>query len=181
MAEKRRSSESEGLERLERLPSRWKGGPFGWMDRFAEEMDRLFDEFGFGGRRSGRWLTPWTSTEHGIWAPQIEAFEREGQFVVRADLPGLRREDVKIEVEEDSIVLQGERRQERQEEREGFYRSERAYGSFYRMIPLPPGVDVEKAKASFRDGVLEVTMPAPKLKERRRRIEIEEEREPARR
>ncbi len=176
MAEKKRSSETEGLERLERLPSRWSGGPFTLMDRFAEEVDRIFEDFGFGGRRSGRWLTPWTSGEkgRGIWTPQIETFQREGQFVVRADLPGLRREDVKIEVTDDSIVLQGERRQEHEEEKEGFYRSERSYGSFYRVIPLPPGTDPEKAKASFRDGVLEVTMPAPESTERRRRIEIEE-------
>jgi HSP20 family protein len=175
MAEKKRSSESEGLERLERLPSRWMGGPFGFMDRFVEEMDRLFDDFGFGERR-GSWLAPRMSreTRRGVWEPQIEAFAREGQFVVRADLPGLRREDLKVDVTDEAITLQGERRQEHKEEKEGFYRSERSYGSFYRTIPLPSGVDVDRAKASFRDGVLEVTMPAPQLTERRRRIQIEE-------
>jgi HSP20 family protein len=77
------------------------------------------------------------------------------------DLPGLDKDDVKVEVGDGAITIQGERRREHEEEREGFYRSERSYGSFSRMVPLPEGAITDQAKATFRHGVLEITMPAP--------------------
>jgi HSP20 family protein len=102
-------------------------------------------------------------------------FHRNNELVVRADLPGLNKDDVKVDVTEDSITIQGERKREQEEEREGVYRSERAYGSFYRVIPLPEGTIADQAKATFKDGVLEVTMPAPPEQVRRgRRVEITE-------
>ena len=107
-----------------------------------------------------------------IWSPQIEVFTRNGQFCVRADLPGLNKDDVKVDITDDALTIQGERRQEHEESREGYYRSERGYGSFYRSIPLPEGVNAEEAKANFRDGVLEITMPAPQREQRRRQIDI---------
>jgi HSP20 family protein len=111
--------------------------------------------------------------DYGLWSPQIEAFQRGDQFVVRADLPGLKKEDVNIELTEDSLVIQGERRDQREEEREGYYRSERSYGSFYRTVPLPEGAITESAKANFNDGVLEITVQAPPREvSHRRRIEI---------
>jgi HSP20 family protein len=108
-----------------------------------------------------------------FWAPQVEVFERGSTLVIRADLPGLKREDVDVEVEDDAVVIRGERHNDVEDAREGFYRSERSYGSFYRVIPLPEGVDESKVNATFRDGVLEVTLPRPE--ERRptsRRVEI---------
>lgn len=117
-----------------------------------------------------------SATGHGSpspWAPQIETLQRGDQFVVRADLPGLKKEDVNIEVTDDAITIQGERREEREEDREGYYRSERTYGSFYRVVPLPEGAITESAKAGFKDGVLEVTVQAPPREvSRRRRVEI---------
>ncbi|HXK58811.1 MAG TPA: Hsp20/alpha crystallin family protein [Acidobacteriota bacterium] len=190
MAEKKRSEEreKEGLERLERLPFRWRGGPFALMNRFAEEMDRLFEDFGFGHRRRS-WPMPRGFGEfRGMWSPDIEVFEREGKFVICADLPGLRREDVNVEITDNEVIIQGERRHEHEEEKGGYYRSERSYGTFYRSIPLPEDVKADEAQASFRDGVLEITMPAPERTARRRRLEIQEagkerqrEEEPARR
>jgi HSP20 family protein len=94
--------------------------------------------------------------------------------VVRADLPGLKREDVNIEVRDDELILSGERRSEHEESEGGYYRSERSYGSFYRSIPLPEGVDADTAKARFDNGVLEITMQAPQPSGRARRIQIEE-------
>jgi HSP20 family protein len=95
--------------------------------------------------------------------------------VLRADLPGLAKEDVEVEVNEDSVTIRGERRHEREEEREGVYRSERSYGSFSRVVPLPEGTITDSAKATFRDGVLEVVMQAPGREVKRgRRIEIGE-------
>jgi HSP20 family protein len=110
-----------------------------------------------------------------MWAPQIETFQRGDQFVVRADLPGLKKEDVNVEVTDDAITIQGERREEREENREGYYRSERSYGSFYRAVPLPEGAITESAKANFKDGVLEINVQAPPHEvSRKRRLEIGE-------
>jgi HSP20 family protein len=92
---------------------------------------------------------------------------------VRADVPGLSKDDLTVEVGEDQLTIQGERKYDHEEEREGVYRSERSYGSFYRQIPLPSGVNAEEASADFRNGVLEITMPAPKRQqEGRRQLEI---------
>lgn len=163
-------------------PSVWAGpfgeSPFGLMNRFAEEMDRLFEDFGMGrgwlAPRFGRELGPrgWGAMDQALWSPQVEVFEREGQLVVRADLPGLNKDDIKVDITGDALTIQGERKQEHEEKREGYYRSERGYGSFYRSIPLPEGVNAEEAKANFRDGVLEITIPAPQREQRRRRLEI---------
>ena len=96
-----------------------------------------------------------------VWAPQVEVLEKNGQSIVRADLPGLDKNDVKVEVTDDGLTIRGERKQESEEKKEGYYRSERCYGSFYRLIPLPEGVQGDRASASFKNGVLEVTMPTP--------------------
>ena len=150
--------------------SPWESSsPFSMMRRFTEEMDRLFDDFGFGG--PGRSLAATPDLGRGAWAPQIEMFEREGKLVVQADLPGMKREDLTVDIDDDGITIQGERRQEHEENREGYYHSERSYGGFHRRIPLPEGVNAEAAKASFRNGVLEIEMDAPKTR-RGRRIEI---------
>jgi HSP20 family protein len=110
----------------------------------------------------------------GLWSPQIETFEREGQLVIRADLPGLSKDDVNVELNDDAITISGERHNENEEQREGYYRSERSYGSFYRQIPLPRGVNADDAQASFRNGVLEITLKAPQLQSQKRRLEISE-------
>ncbi|HKI19597.1 MAG TPA: Hsp20/alpha crystallin family protein, partial [Isosphaeraceae bacterium] len=104
-----------------------------------------------------------------------DVIEREGQFVVRADLPGMNKEDVKVEVTEDAITIEGERKNEKKEEREGYYYCECSYGSFYRAIPLPEGAEASRATAEFRNGVLEVTVPAPSRPEpKARRLEVKE-------
>lgn len=157
--------------------------PFEMLDRFADEMDRVFDDFGFGRgwmspRRGRGWLRfPWRADvgEWEAWTPEIEVFHRHNELVIRADLPGLSKEDVKVDVTEDGITIQGERKREHEEEREGVYRSERSYGSFSRTIPVPEGTITDQAKASFKNGVLEITMPAPPEHVRRgRRLEITE-------
>jgi HSP20 family protein len=149
------------------------------MRRFSEEMDRLFEDFGFGSRSlmpSFARGFPTNLGEFGqsLWSPQVETFAREGELVIRADLPGMSKDDVNVEVTDDAITISGERRNENEEKREGFYRSERSYGSFYRQIPLPEGVNADDANATFRNGVLEITMKAPQLQSQRRRLEISE-------
>jgi len=146
--------------------------PFAMMRRFSEDMDRMFssswDDREFGGR------------DLQSWAPAVEVREREGNLIVNADLPGLNKEDVKVEVTNEGLVIQGERKREHEEERGGIHRSERSYGAFYRLIPLPEGANIEQAKARFNNGVLEVQVPIPKSQEKNRQIPIEgvEERKP---
>jgi len=90
------------------------------------------------------------------WLPAVEVTERGNTLVVRADLPGINQDDLKVEVTPDGLTIQGERKREHEERGAWGYRSERSYGSFYRTIPLPEGASVDGAKAAFKDGVLEV-------------------------
>ena len=147
--------------------------PFSFMKRFGEEMDRLFGDFTPG----RNWIPPALAEVTGAnWAPQVEMFERDGELVVRADLPGLTKDDVKVEFTDDGLTIEGERRSEEEEKGEGYYRSERSYGKFFRRLPLPEGVKADNASATFRDGVLEVTMEAPRHEQRKpRTLEIQGE------
>lgn len=147
--------------------------PFALMRRFTEEMDRMFEDYGVGGSLSASRSAGGLRQGAGYFAPQVEVFEREGQLVVRADLPGMTKDDVRVEVTDNGILLEGERRYEHQESQGGVYRSERSYGSFRRMVPLPEGTNAEDAKATFKDGVLEITMQAPQQQTRGRQIEIQ--------
>ena len=151
--------------------------PFQMMRRFTKDMERLFEDFqGFDFPKFFKTDFPPFRTEFDKveWAPQIEVLQNNGQFTVRADLPGLTKEDVKVEVTDDLLTLSGERKEEKEEKREGFYRSERSYGSFYRAIPLPEGAKTENAAATFQNGVLEITIPAPKVATPTRKLEIKE-------
>ena len=134
-------------------------GPVALVKRFGEEMDRLLEDFGF----RGGWFAPAlkSAVGEGVWAPEVEVLERDGQFLVRADLPGLTRDDVKVELSDNAITIEGERRGGHDEKGNGYFRSERSYGKFYRRLPLPEGADAQKANAAFQNGVLEITLPAP--------------------
>ena len=133
-------------------------------DPFSSPFD-LLEHFLTGSGQRSEWM----------WTPQVEVFQRDGELVVRADLPGMNRNDINVDVAEDRITLQGERKREHEEERQGVFRSERSYGTFYREILLPQGAITDQAKASFRDGVLEITVPTPPESTRRgRRLEISE-------
>ena len=176
----RRSQMPTGMSRREQYsPSAWGSRS---LRSFSSDIDRLFEEFLDFSGLGRNLLAPFGNSGlmprgvgpigRSLWSPDIEVFERGGQLVVRADLPGLNRGDVKVDIIDDSLIIQGERRQESERDEEGYYRSERSYGSFYRSIPLPEGTNDEDVKASFRDGVLEVTMPVPK--QRGRRIEVGE-------
>jgi HSP20 family protein len=137
--------------------------PFSWMRRFHEEMDRTLARV-FGKESDG---------EAGIWYPAIEVSERDGHLHVHAELPGLKPEDVKVEVTAEGLVIQGERKYEHEDNKDGVYRSERRYGRFYREIPLPKGAGIDEARATFKDGVLDVALPVPEAKNNRRTIPIQ--------
>ena len=153
------------------------GNPFQMMRRFTKDMERLFEDFGgFSFPNFFRTdVTPFRMEVDNIeWVPQIEVLHNNEQFMVRADLPGLTKDDVKVELTDDLLTISGERKEEKEEKREGFYRSERSYGSFYRQIPLPEGAKTENAAATFANGVLEITIPAPKVEPSTRKLEITE-------
>jgi HSP20 family protein len=143
-------------------------GPFTLLRRMPEEMDRVFGEVA-GYRGSGG--------EH-IWAPALEVSEHDGNYIVRAELPGIKPEDVKLEIADDSVVLQGERKTEKQESKGGVQLAERHYGHFYRAVPLPEGAKTDDAKAKFENGVLEVTVPVPERRRKPREIPIQAGSEP---
>lgn len=171
------SKPAQKRDEITEISTRLAATPFEFMRRFGEEMDKLFGDFDFG----RNWLPPAIARSNGpgLWAPEIEMFEQDGQLVVRADLPGLTRDDVNVEINEDAITIEGERRSEEKDSRDGFYRTERSYGRFYRRLPLPDSVNPENANATFRDGVLEITMDAPKRTESKpRKVQISESSSP---
>ena len=151
--------------------------PFSLMRRMMEDLDRLFEDF--GARReqtqTGRRDLMGRSTEREVfWMPDVDVFERDGRLVVRADLPGLSPDDVRVEVEDGALTIEGERRQEREIEGAGTYHAERVYGMFRRVIPLPDGADPESAEARFDNGVLQVSVQLPAEKGRGKRVEIQQ-------
>lgn len=136
---------------------------FRFLRRFAQEMDTLFEDFGL----ESRWHMPTLFTrgcellrgEAGFvpaeWTPRVDVLERKGQFVVRADLPGLSKHDIRVEVTDDMLTIQGERAQKAKEERKECCYSEYSYGSFDRGIPLPDGAEVGKTTAVAARTILE--------------------------
>lgn len=151
--------------------------PFGMMRRFHGEMERLLEDF--GGFRFPTFFNEevWpfrTEFEDLEWMPQIEVHHHNGRLTVRADLPGMTKDDIKVELTNEMLTMSGERKEEKKEEHEGFYRTERSYGNFYRQIPLPEGVKTDKAEATFVNGVLEISMPAEKVAPQTRKLEVKE-------
>jgi HSP20 family protein len=165
--------------------SPWFAGsenPFTMMRRMQEDLDRVFHAFGIP--RFSASVAPAreleellarspTLTQAAQWSPQVEVFERDDSLVVRADLPGVKRDDVEVNVEQDVLIIRGQRRLEHREAEGGYRRTERSYGTFFRQIPLPDGVDASQIEASYEDGVLEVVVPTPREQPAgRRRIDI---------
>jgi HSP20 family protein len=157
----------------ELVPSRFFRDPFALMREMTSEFDRMFGE---SPRPFFRWpsLRRQAVSEIG-WYPEIDVFEKDNRLVTKIDLPGMKKEDVKVEVTDGQLFISGERKREAEEKGEEFYRCEREYGSFYRSVPLPEGAKIEDVKATFTDGVLEVSVPLPAQRETKiRKVEIEE-------
>lgn len=143
--------------------------PFrGFMD-LQGEMNRLFEDM-FGGliRRPDRGVDL-----PARWAPAADVLTKDGNLVIRAELPGVKPEDVDVSLENDVLTISGERRAEREEDGSGYYVRELRYGSFKRSMRLPGGVDEEKIHARFQDGVLEVTVEGAAAVEEPKHIQIE--------
>lgn len=175
-----RGREGAGMTQRDRFqsnfpsPAEFFSNPFATIRRMHEELDQVFAQ-AFGGMGGG--LTSGgrggnVGAGLGTWSPAIEVRQDRDKLVVCAELPGLKAEEVQVEVNEDALVIQGERRHEETSEHRGMHRTERRYGKFYRAIPLPDGANADQAKAEFNHGVLEVTIPVPEQQSRRRSIPI---------
>ena len=129
--------------------------------RELRDMNRLFNSL----------FEPSTGAVMRRWSPAMDLVETEDNYVLRADLPGVSEGDVKIELDDNVLTISGERKSAHKEAKEGYYRVERAYGSFSRRLTLPEGVDADSISASFDRGVLEVKVPKPEQR-KPRRVEI---------
>jgi HSP20 family protein len=132
--------------------------PFAWLDDFAADMERF-------------WVRPFSLLTGPIprpfihlvggWAPRMDVYEKDHMVVVKAELPGLKKEDVEVEVEGGDLILRGQSNAESEVKQQDYYRTERRFGSFYRRMQLPAGVTPEQIEANLTDGVLEVHIPLP--------------------
>jgi len=121
--------------------------PFTLMRRFGDELERVFGK----------------EAELGAWRPAIDVKLEKGKMLVHAELPGLKKENVKVAITGDLLTIEGERKAETEEKKGGWIHTERNYGRFYRAIGLPEGADTEKVAAEFADGILTVTIPVPEV------------------
>lgn len=139
--------------------ARWD--PFAFIDDVQEQMARLWGRpFGFGPMpRSVRRLAHLPSST--TFAPRVDVFEKDGNLVVQAELPGIKKEDVQVELVDGDLVVRGESRDKNEVKEENYYRIERTAGSFYRRLPLGFPVQPDQIQASMSDGVLEVRIPEP--------------------
>ena len=140
---------------------RWD--PVRELDSLQSDMNRMFD--GFFQSRTGN------GSGRRRWIPAMDLAETEDHLVLRADLPGLTEDDVDIEIKDGVLTVTGERKAEHEEKSEGYYRVERAFGSFSRSLSLPQGIDASAVSASFDRGVLEVRIPKP-AERKATRVEI---------
>jgi HSP20 family protein len=116
-----------------------------------EEMNRLFDEF-FS-------RTPARFEEEGMWAPHVDISETKDDIIVVAEAPGMKKEDIKITVQDNVLTLKGEKKQEKEEKEANYHRIERSHGSFTRSFELPTTIQVDRIKANYKDGVLHISLP----------------------
>ena len=138
---------------------RWE--PLRELNSLQSEMNRLFNTvFDTPSGTSGNVLRR--------WMPAMDLVENDDHYVLKADLPGLTQDDIKIEFEDRTLTVSGERKSEHEAKKDGYYRVERAFGSFSRSLTLPEGVDAEAVTANFANGVLEVSIPKPEQRKPRK-------------
>lgn len=133
-------------------PKLMERSPFRELARLEREMGELFDRF-------PEW--PWGERAR-VWAPAVDMIDHKDEIVLRADLPGLEEKDIDVTVEDGSLTIRGERKEEKEEKKGDYYYSERSYGAFARTVALPATVAPDQVKATFKKGVLEVHLPKAK-------------------
>jgi HSP20 family protein len=130
------------------------------LERMERDIEAMFDRLSEGFPSFWEPARTFWPTER--WVPAIESHVENGNLIVKADIPGIDPKDVSISVTGNQLTIEGERKHEKKEEKGDYFYRELAYGKFSRTMPLPAGVDADKVKASCKDGVLQITMPAPK-------------------
>lgn len=130
--------------------TRWR--PFRDVVSIQDEMNKLFDDF--FGRPVLR--TEWTES---AWNPSVDVSEDKDNVIIKAEMPGINKEDIKISVQDGVLTLKGEKKQEKEEKDKNYHRIERSYGSFCRSFQLPTSVKSDKVKAGYKDGVLSIALP----------------------
>lgn len=148
--------------------------PFTEMARWEREMERTLDDF-LGRKFRPLWGERWWPVKDGgIAAPALDLYEEKDEIVAKVELPGLEKEDIEIHVSDHLLTVKGEKKKEEETKRENFYRLERSYGSFSRTVDLPAEVLGEKARASFKNGVLEIRLPkSEEAKKKETRVKVE--------
>jgi HSP20 family protein len=150
---------SEWVRSMFPLSRTWGLNPFSMMRELTNEMDQMF-----------RGVS--TGTEIQAWAPAVDIQQCNGNLVVSAELPGLKKEEVKVEVTDNALEIEGERKQEHKEDHDGYHRWERSYGRFYRAIPLPEGAKTDQVKAELKEGVLKISIPVPESAKKTRQVTV---------
>jgi len=148
--------------------------PFGEMARWEREMERMFDDF-FGRRLRPFWEERWwPSRTIGISAPVVDLYEEKDNIVAKVELPGMGKDDIEVNIADSRLTIKGEKKKEEEVKEENYYRSERSYGSFTRSVELPKEVQVEKAQATFKNGVLEIRLPkSEEAKKREIKVKVD--------
>ena len=150
MAEKEKAKETREL-------APWR--PFSDLTRWERDMERMMDDF-FDRRMRPWWPERWLRTEEMMThAPAMDIFQDKDDIVVKAELPGMEKDDIEVNLTDHTVTIKGEEKQEKEIKKEHYYRSERSYGGFVRTLQLPADVQADKIKASFKNGVLEVRLP----------------------
>ena len=133
-----------------------------------DEVNHLFDNFFTG------WPEPRKGLLEGEWAPSIDVTETNGDITVTAELPGVKQEEVDIAIADDVLTLKGEKKEEKEVKEKNYHRIERSYGRFQRSVGLPTGVQADKAKATYKDGILRITVPkVEEAKPKQIKIDVE--------
>jgi HSP20 family protein len=147
------------------FPFRWFGlSPFALLRDFSDEMDRAF---------RGEMPAMGNGSVLAAWSPALDVRQCDGSLVVTAELPGLKKDEVKVEVTDDTLVIRGERQREHKEDHEGYHRWERSYGQFYRSVALPDGAKMDQVKAELQDGLLKISVPVRQSEKKSREVPIE--------
>ncbi len=149
MAEKAKEKETKTV-------APWR--PFMGLTRWESEMDRMMDDF-FGRRMRPWWPERWQRGDSEITTPAVDVYEEKDEIVVKAELPGMEKNDIEVNISDSELTLKGEKKKEEKVEEDDYYRCERSYGAFLRSVELPKDVQADKIKASFKNGILEVRLP----------------------
>ena len=150
MAEKAKEKETKAV-----APRR----PFMDLSRWERDMERMMEDF-FGRRTRPWWPEKWFRTEGmELTAPAVDLYEEMDEIVVKAELPGIDKNNIEVNLTDHTLTIKGEKKKEEEIKEENYYRSERSYGSFIRTLELPKDVHTDQVKASFKDGILEVRLP----------------------